>query len=211
MKECIIIGGGTSVLEGIEHRLWERIAKREIWSINFAFRTMPYLPKRQVWVDTTFFRNNMEDLESLSIAGVECHTKKHGIYNNIPAIIQHEVTREENNPDKLYIGLMGLSGMFALALATKEQYDTIYLLGYDFGTNSKANTTTHYYQNTDIKYTSNGVGNPGVYLTDTGVKKDVKLFDYFLKFPSKIYNVSPSSNIQSYEKITYNDFFSKIS
>jgi hypothetical protein len=110
---------------------------------------------------------------------------------------------------KLYVGNMGLSGMFSIALATKLKYDTIYLLGYDFGTNSIKNTNTHFYQDT-ISVVSGGVKNPGIYLTDTGVKKEVKLFDHFLQFRSKIYNVNPTSNIQSYEKITYNDFFNKI-
>jgi hypothetical protein len=212
MKTAILIGGGTSVLDGIELDLWNKIKdKADIFSINYAFKTMPYLPNKQVWTDTTFFRNNVEALENLYKHGVECHTKKHGIYNAIPEIKQHDTVREEKDAsNKLFIGLMGLSGMLALALAINMQYERIFLLGYDFGTSSINNTHTHYYQKMPIPVISSGINNPQVYLTDTGVKKDVKQFNYFNNKGSIIYNVSLRSNIQSFPKIRYEEMFTML-
>jgi hypothetical protein len=210
MKTAILIGGGKSVLEGIELDLWNKIKdKADIFSINYAFKTMPYLPNKQVWTDTTFFRNNVEALENLYKQGVECHTKKHGVYNAIPDITQYETAREEKdvNDTTLFIGLMGLSGMLALSLAIYMKYERVFLLGYDFGTSSISDTHTHYYQNMPIPVISSGIRNPQVYLTDTGVKKDVKQFNYFNNKGCTIYNVSLTSNIQSFPKISYEEMF----
>ena len=210
MKTAILIGGGKSVLEGIELDLWNKIKdKADIFSINYAFKTMPYLPNKQIWTDTTFFRNNVEALENLYKQGVECHTKKHGVYNAIPEIRQYETAREEKdlNNTTLFIGLMGLSGMLALSLAIDMKYERVFLLGYDFGTSSISDTHTHYYQNMPIPVISSGIRNPQVYLTDTGVKKDVKQFNYFNNKGCTIYNVSLTSNIQSFPKISYEEMF----
>jgi hypothetical protein len=218
MKSCILVGGGASVKEGIELGLWDKLAERkdwsEIWSINFAFMAMPYRPAKQIWVDTTFFRNNTEALQELNRNGVECITKKHDIYNYIPEIKQYKTTRDEFNVDidkPLFIGRMGLSGTFALSLSVALKYETIYLLGYDFGTNAIANQNTHFYQDT-ISVRSAGVRNPGVYLQNNNVvKKEVKEFEHYKNTTSKIYNVSLVSNISAFEKLSYQDFFSKIS
>ena len=211
MKTAILIGGGKSVIEGIELGLWDKIKdKADIFSINYAFKTMPYLPNKQVWVDTTFFKNNLGDLETLYKAGVECHCKKNAKYNAILEIIQHDTSRDEVTKDKLYIGAMGLSGTFAIALTIKLGYDRIFLLGYDFGTTSIKDTHTHYYQHTGIQFLSNGVRNPQVYMTDNGVKREVKLFDKFKSSLYNIYNVSMTSNINSFPKISYNELFERL-
>lgn len=216
LRTAILIGGGKSVLEGIELGLWDKLTDtkcfRDIFSINYAFKTMPYLPNKQVWVDTTFFKNNMTDLEALYKQGVECHCKKNPKYNAIPEITQHDTSRDEVVEDKLYIGLMGLSGTFAISLAIKLGYDRIFLLGYDFGTTSINDTHTHYYQHLKIPFISSGVNNPQVYMTNSGVKKDAKSFDRFkeLCYNTIIYNVSLKSNIDSFPKISYTEMFEKL-
>lgn len=209
MKSCIIIGGGSSVKEGLTLDLWNQIKGQDIWSVNFAFMTMPYFPSKEIWVDKTFFTNNIDKLQELSVNGVDCIAKEHGVYNEIKAIKQVACTRDEYNTDikkPLFIGSSGLSGVFALSYAISQGYDTIYLLGYDFGTKSLSDNKTHYYLDT-IAVSSHGLHCPEVYLDDNGPKKEVREFDYFLKENCKIYNVSPQSNIQSFDKIDYPTFF----
>jgi hypothetical protein len=209
MKRCILIGGGYSVKEGIEKGLWDIIKNEEVWSLNYAYKTMPYLPKKQIWVDSTFFKDNVVELQKLNQAGVECHTKFNNIYAFIETIQQHNTTREINNDKDYFIGQMGLVGMFALSIAVKSNYEEIYLLGYDFGTNNIDNKLTHYYQG-KIRTMSTGVGYPDVYLnTDNKVKREINDF-YKYKDYKTIYNVSINSNIQCFPKITYEEFFNKI-
>lgn len=211
-KSVIIIGGGTSIKEGISLGLWENIKDKEIWSLNYAYKTMPYLPKRELWIDISFFTNNTKDLQELNSKGVELHCKEHGKYSLIPEIKKYTTTRlpiEANN--KIFVGRMGLSGFFGLSLAIKEKYDTIYLLGYDFGL-IEGETKTHYYQN-DIQVISSGVGRPELYRAENNInliKPEIVDFELYLKESSKIYNVSLKSNINYFEKIDYITFFQKI-
>lgn len=212
-KSVVIIGGGASISDGIKLDLWNKLQQSniDIYSINFAYMAMPFTPKKEIWLDTTFFRNNMDSLYALEQRGCKLETKVHAKYNELPSIKQHAISREGITPNTLYIGSNGLSGFLALSIAILDGYDTIYLLGYDFGTSSIHDTNTHFYQN-ELAVSSSGVRNPGVYLnTNNTIKKEVQCFDKYKQFPVTIYNVSPASNIQSFPKIDYPEFFSKIS
>lgn len=211
MKNIILMGGGTSVNEGISLGLWDKISKEEVWSINFAFLTLPFLPTRELWVDISFFKNNMEAIQKLYLQGVSCHAKKHQFYRNISEINLYETTRNPNEMnDKLYIGRMGLSGFFALSLAVKEEPDNIFCLGFDFG-NKDGSKKTHYYQDT-IQVKSTGVGYPELYRNGNQVKDEVRDWENFTSptIKSKIYNVSPESAINCFPKIDYLTFFNKL-
>jgi len=206
-KRVIIVGGGASIKEGLQLGLWDKISTEEVWSINFAYKTMPYLPKREVWVDISFFKSNMNSLFELSQKGVPCYAKKHNCYADIPEIRTYDTTREITEPKKLFIGKLGLSGFFALQLAVLEQYSPIYLLGYDF---RDLNNQTHYYQG-ELVTTSVGVGHKELYIHKDGTPKEtVKDFNIFQDSPSKIYNVSPQSHIPTFEKIDYPTFFNQL-
>ena len=211
MKNVILVGGGASIKSGLELGLWDKLkdANVEIWSINYAFMTMPYIPAKEIWCDRCFFTENQHKLEALSKQGVECITKQNTFYDSIPEIKQYHWTRDfyYGTIDKpLFLGYMGLSGNLALSLAVALGYDIIYLLGYDYGTSSMKDTKTHYYQDTLVT-TSHGVNNPSIYMTDTGVKGEVNGYSAYLQSKSKIYNVSVNSNIQTFDKITYPQFF----
>jgi len=209
MKTCILMGGGASVKEGIDLGLWEQIKDKEVWSINFAFMTMPFLPKRELWIDFSFFRNNIDRLQLLYLQGVPCYARKHNKYAYITEINQLDITRDPKEIDKkIFSGRMGLSGIFALSLAVKEQYEVIYLLGYDFGsiTNDK---NTHYYQD-KLNVMSSGFGKPELYKENNNIKKEIEDFMLFIKPNIKIINVSPKSNIPYFEKIDYTTFFERI-
>jgi hypothetical protein len=211
MCRVIIIGGGSSLNEGIEKGLWNHIRDRETWSINYAFKAMPYVPTKELWVDRTFFKNNSTLLEGLYKNGVECITKENDFYKFIPEIKLFKHSNEYNPSNgTVYTGSLGLSGMFALSLAVKQEYREIYLLGYDFGTNSISNDNTHFYQG-KFDYVSSGVGNPQVYrdTTSGNLKKSVRDWDVYKDYKS-IYNVSLVSNISSYPKLSWEEFFERI-
>mgnify|MGYP001575108136 CR=1 FL=1 len=213
MKECILIGGGSSIAYGRSLSLFEKIKDKEVWSINFAFLTMQFLPARQIFLDISFFRNNIDKLQELYLKGVPCYTKKHNKYAGIPEIIQYETTRNPNEMNsKMFVGRMGLSGIFALSLALKENYDRIFILGFDFGsiTNDK---NTHYYQH-ELKVNSSGFGMPELYVQNNQAKNEVQDFEIFQKEALikniKIYNISPLSRIDAFPKISYEEFFKLI-
>lgn len=211
MKDIVIVGGGKSISEGVSLDLWNKIKdKAEIWSINFAFMVMPYLPHSEIWVDISFFRNYMDKLQSLHKQGVKCYAKKHHTYAGIPEIITYETTRDPKDIyKKMFIGRMGLSGFFALHLALKqENVKNIYLLGFDFGSST---TKTHFYQDT-IQVKSSGVNKPELYRDRSGrIKDEVRDFDVLRleadKRNIKVYNVSSESAIECFEKIDYTTFF----
>ena len=211
MKPLILGGGGKSIQVGLDLGLWDKIKdKAEIWSVNYFFMTMPYLPARELWCDRCFFTENQHKLEEIASKGVQCHTKCNSLYNNIPEIQQWSWTREQyfGRIDKpIFTGSMGLSGIFALSLAVAQRYAPIYLLGYDYGTSGMKDTQTHYYQGKLIT-TSHGVNNPSIYHTDTGVKNSVNDFEVYKEYSSNIFNISPTSNIKSFQKLDYQSFFS---
>ena len=208
MKRVIIVGGGKSVTAGIESGLWEKIQGQEIWSLNYTFKMMPYLPTRQIWVDTTFWKNNSQDMERLAQQGVLCHAKMNTRYLGIDYIKTHEVGRDLKEKNKIFSGAMGLCGMFALGLAIKEGYDEIYLLGYDWGTKSENDINTHFYQG-KTTYISSGVGRPQVYLQGSSPKKGVHDFDIY-KEHKTVYNVSVESNINTFPKLSFSQFYEQI-
>lgn len=221
MKRVIIIGGGDSVTEGLSKDLWTKIKGNTIWSLNYAFMTMPYLPTREIWVDRSFFKHNIDVLSDLANKNVEMIGMIMEGLTQLPKAKLYKAVRkqEEYNgkegiiKNKIYRGSQGFVGTYAIHLAICEGYNEIFLLGFDYGVPPSENpsTQTHFYQG-KIKVQSDGVGRPEVYLTRTN-KVNPKVSDYqvFLQEKDiKIWNVSPLSNISCFEKLTYDDFFTKI-
>jgi len=203
MKEVIIIGGGYSVKEGIEKGLWNKIESKVIWSLNYVFKVMPYLPTAELWVDSSFFKENASELQLLAEKGVKLYAKKHAMYAFIDKITQFETTRNKEDFNKfIYIGSNGLVGFFALSLAVR-QFDRIFILGYNYNV---IDNKTHFYQD---KIIHRGVGKTSVYLNKNGsVKKEVRDFEVYKNY--NIYNVSLKSNIQTFPKISWEEFFKMI-
>ena len=228
MKEVIIVGGGASVKDGIALDLWKKIEGKNIWSLNYAFMTMPYLPSRQVWVDISFFKNNQDMLQNLWKQGVEMVAKKHRQYADLWEIQTYEQTRLKTGykgkdafrgveQPHIFLGRMGMCGTFALSLAVAEGYDMIYLLGYDFGTPDFGDKNTHYYQD-QVKVRSTGVGNINVYRggdksNKSNVKTDIQDYDVFmpsLDSGEEIINESLRSHLYQFPKISYEQFFERL-
>jgi hypothetical protein len=205
-KEVIILGGGYSIKEGIEKGLWTYINKNniDVWSLNYAFLTMPFLPSKQLWTDFSFFLTCQKELLRLEKVGVELVSRTFGTVYKDFNIKTYDWSLEKVD-DKIFIGKMCLVGTFALSLAEKLNYEKIYLLGYDFGTSSLEDRNTHYYLNKDIRrpYLK------GTYREKNGSLKD-SIKDYKNFNAEKIINVSLQSNIPYFKKIGYDEFFREI-
>jgi hypothetical protein len=220
-KSCIIIGGGKSVREGIASGLWEKIKDREVWGLNYTYKLYPHKLSRLLFVDNSFFKHNQDDLHDLASKGVPIFSKKHSHMKHIPDtyIKQYETSRnitgfkgkeafKEPPETHLFIGLMGLCGIFSLSLAIAEHYNTIYLVGFDQGPPTSTDKDTHWYQG-QIDVKSTGVGRPSVYWdSPNNLKKQYQDYKIFTTVPDiKIYNVSPKSNIPYFPKIDYSEFY----
>jgi hypothetical protein len=112
---------------------------------------------------------------------------------------------------------MKLVGLFSLTLCIAMGFKEIYLLGYDFGEpiDKAGSGKTHFYQKDFIH---RGVGKKKVngkerYNTLLYEKEADGYFQCYVKDFDKvnIYNVSPNSRISVIPKITYDDFFKKLS
>lgn len=220
-KKVIIIGGGYSVKEGLAKDLWNKIINKEIWSLNFCYEFMPYVPKRQIWMDRNVFIDKCKEIQIMYHKGVDLYTQFNALYKSFSEdIVINQLTtfRDKKDfdslfPEKLFVGRFGFVGILSLSLAIKENYDEIYLLGYDFGTTSINDSNTHWYQELvkEKGIKSKGVGNAKVYIEHNNiVKSSVGDFDCFEKYKDKIYNVSLKSNIGCFNKISYDEFFNKI-
>lgn len=215
MKKVIIIGGGKSIVEGIEKGLWEKINGQEVWSLNFSFMTMPFLPSKQLWVDYSFYRNHITQLQELYKKGVPCVARFSGQYKNNPDIKTYNTFRKIDKAEEnsIFVGELGLVGTFSLGLAIQEEYDEIFILGFDFGTPNHGEKHTHYYQD-KMKVKSSGIGNINVYRQGEEIHEGIKDYDYFCELIKdkniNIYNVSLDSNIQCFPKLGWDDFFKKL-
>lgn len=220
MKSVIILGGGYSVHEGIELGLWKKIKDKEIWSINSSFKAMPYLPKREIWVDIGFFKHEANNLRDLHHQGVELVTRDRHNYRVLSKqiklygstrVIEEYYGKEAIIKDKIFYGRMGLAGQFALSLAVADNYDTIYLLGYDFGSKRNSIKLTHWYQKdiNKLDIYSTGAHRPEVYLQKNDKPRlEIEDWEVYKKEEGiNIFNVSIESHLEVFSRITYNTFF----
>jgi hypothetical protein len=221
-KQCIIVGGGSSIEPEWRNGLFDKIRGHEIWSINSAFKTMTYYPNKELFVDKSFFEKNVDALEHLYKNGVEIICKRHVKTQFIGEMKQFNTTRNINEyygenaiiKNLLFVGSIGLSGFFALSYAIASGYNRIWLLGFDFGSGSVTDTNTHFYQKEmkDLNIYSTGVGRPNIYRPKDGsLHRAVNDFEVYTKHPGvEIWNVSPQSNIACFPKINYQEFYTKI-
>lgn len=224
MKPVVLVGGGRSVRDQWKNGLFEKLREKdvEVWSLNFAYKCMPYLPDRQLFIDKYFFQENMNELQELYDKGVPITCKAHGKFVHLKQLEQFKTTRlktEYYGQDAIrraviFTGELGLTGFFSLSYAVAKGFTEIYLLGYDFGTKSLQHTDTHFYQEeaTTKNIRSRGVGKPNCYRKEGDCIKDSQLRDWLIYRHDgiKIWNVSPESNITAFEKITYQEFYERL-
>lgn len=196
MDNLIIVGGGNSV-PAHEH-LFARCLqasqinkKADIWALNRAFFELPVLADALLWLDLTFFYENYQSIYDLQNT-TELISRKQAIHDTVK-ISQYDVS-DIPEDNKIYCGAKKLAGIFALSLAISRGYKNIYLLGYDY---CQINNQLNWYKNTNTN--------------DIYTKYDAnKQFLTFVREDVKIYNVSPQSRIDCFEKLTYEQFYKKI-
>jgi hypothetical protein len=205
-KEVIILGGGYSIKEGIEKGLWTYINKNniDVWSLNYAFLTMPFLPNKQIWTDFGFFLTCKKELLELEKKNVELVSRNFGtLYTDFNITTYDWSLKKEKG--KLSMGETCLVGTFALSLAEELKYKKIYLLGYDFGTSNLDDRKTHYYLDKNIRKAAAKYK----YRKENGTVRDsIKDYEDFNK--ENIINVSINSNIPYFKKISYDKFFKEL-
>ena len=211
MNEIIIIGGGASIKPYI-NVLQPLLATKFTIACNYAYKTFPstflafmdrefYVPdyaKNYADKNTVRHPDIYEELKQLPlIVGINQNGIEEFRLDN--TILLDKKEREN------------LTGIFALKLAeTLMDKGVIYLLGFDWNRRTglperdpnyspNSDQQIHYYN--DIKH--RGVGYVGYYENHNPNKEFAKL----IKKDVKIYNVNPSSNINTFPKITYNQMF----
>jgi len=228
-KRVCIIGSGNSLQEGLDKNI-QNLLKNEItFTLNEEFRFFD--STATFFTDWTFYQCREKLLKNhpLIIGRFDSHigakdrkTKK--LYcSKLPQLIMlPSSSKYLDNPwnKGFYIGV--LCGLFTLTFTIALGVKEIFLLGFD---GKSVNGKTHHYQGIkDFGIFVNEEGRPrtGVGLTNgvynTGVfNKSRKSWnnDFWNKYKPelkkiKIYNVSPESTIDTFPKINYDEFISKI-
>jgi hypothetical protein len=196
------VGGGTSVQEGLEMGLWDKIKSTDIITCNNAILHIPYAPKYATWLDSTDKDPTVikKILETPCIRVTQQHHEECDDSKVIRFNIHHKPELFYNGIEQgaLFVGKRMFTGVFALSLAIYIGYKRIFLLGFDWSGKGE--------------WWGYGT-NPSVFLKDVKKKKvqdDVGEHHDVFKGKAEIWNVSPNSNIPSFPKITYGKFFTML-
>ena len=220
MNRCVIIGGGYSLKEQINNGFWQKIENNiEIWSINFAFLFMPYIPNTILWLDVKFFNQCKHKLSTIKCKKIAAFNDA---WKNWLEVLNYKTTRKFSGliDDKniVYVGGNGLTGFFSLTLAILEGFEEIYLVGMDFKVTEEIKNTgniihTHWYTEEDLKkhgMESPGIGKKQVYvLNNNQPNSNINGFKNYNQFHKKIYVVG-DSNIKNFINIGYDEFYRRI-
>jgi len=222
IKECIIIGGGKSIQEGIALGLKERIKDKFVIACNYAFKHF----------DCTFLAFMDRDFYVPASQRQQIYQDKYpDIYEELkllPLIIGYKQNPELGKaqlPNTLVVDKpfkdvqINLTGIFALSLAVKLNVETIFLLGFDWTRltaeqkgNKFYSPSTSNYENVDIHYYGQEIKHRGSgYVNFYEGHDPSNYFKFFEKTSSKIFNVSLQSNINDFEKISYEQMFTLLS
>lgn len=212
INELIIIGGGYSINNGISTGLRNKISNKLTFGLNFSFKD--FISTTTVFVDRNFYKTKKEELLKLPLV---IGRDYRGIYHDkAPNILALKATNRFNGKDSIKekrFYKSSLVGLFSLSIGISLlESGRVFLLGFDFGkiTNNKIRDKeiTHYYQK-DKSRKHTGTGKCKYYKDHLGKNNP------FLPFKQvnhvKIYNVSPKSNLNVFEKIDYSTFYKKLS
>lgn len=210
LKQLIIIGGGSSISEGVSKELWDKLKGRFVIGLNYCFHHYKDATFYS-WVDNDFYRKQIENLKSLPllIGAEHPELKKVKLPNTItlPSTARYDPTLKKGVYKLALVGLWALSlGCYLL----KDIEDAeIYLLGFDFGGKNKKDRQgrfiTHYYQG---KINHRGISKVSFYNNKEHRKK---CFQPFIEKQSiSIYNISLISKIPQFPKISYDQFFRRL-
>ena len=183
-NSLIIIGGGYSIKQGLEEGLYPKLANRLICGINYAYKyfDLTYLTCLNY---TDFYNENRIELSKLPLI-VTCNRPHPSRWLTNTILINKN---------------FALSGILALHVGLLLEPKEIFLLGFDY---KAINHHTHFYQGA---ISHRGIGKTKYYDYQGHAERD---FGQFKDSKIKIWNVSPDSKIESFEKINYQSFFKKL-
>jgi hypothetical protein len=199
-KQLFLIGGGSSIQDGLKLGLWEKLKDKFTIGTNFSYKF--FSATAQVYVDAPFYDANASELSKLPLILGTAYKVKQRLPNTCFFTPTNSYTRDLS--DGVYSPR--LSGIYALSLAVCIlDSGTIFLLGYDMqgtGKDEKNRAITHFYQG---QVEHGGVGKINYYDIKNRSEIDFGVFRQETKV--KIYNVSPNSRINCFEKINYEQMF----
>lgn len=223
-KQLIIIGGGSSIIEGIDKGLFGKLKNKFTFGLNYSHHFVD--TTTTLYVDDKFYYNEKLYLNALPmVIGQK--------FPEIPSSLHHitlPIAIKYNRDCKGGVYKPTLVGLFALSLGIHIlDIGEIFILGYDSGAKNKTfdqkgRALTHFYQygNLVSKYTDKpvtldhrGISKINWYngtRIDKVSKKRITRAEHEFKVYAqetrvKIYNVSLESKIPTFEKISYNQFF----
>lgn len=205
VDQLIIIGGGFSIKEGISLGLWDKLQDKFTFGLNYSYKT--FESTVQMFVDQDYYEHEASNMANLPLIIGKYHKPLTKIKTPNTILVNTHPQYSATLSKGVYKS--SLVGLFALTLGVyllKE--GEIFLLGYDFGAITNTNDLrnrrlTHYYQG---KIEHRGIGKTSYY-SPGHANRDFGVYNNSL---IKIYNVSPKSNLNVFEKIDYNNFYSKL-
>ena len=206
-NQIIILGGGTSIRNGIELGLWSELDGKFTIGLNYSYKF--FQATLQTYVDAlTFYKYEVRELQQLPlVVGLP-----YGIKDPSPNTLLIPATNTYKRDLSNGIFTMSLVGTYALSMAIHLLDEgEIFLLGYDFGNiggrvDEHQRPMTHFYQG---ECQHSGIGKTNFYQIKNREQRDFGVFKNEKKV--KIWNVSPYSNLTVFEKINYLTFFAKLS
>ena len=216
---------------GIPLKLKEIIKGNYTIGLNYFFR-YGCITTFNMFSDWQFYVDNYKSLKKLPLI-VGAHdpslkSHKRDITHDNTILLKNSGIYHGKKSISLGCFSKQLIGIFSLSLAIALEFKKIFLIGYDA---CEVNGQTHFYQGVadlkksipiyikgklkDHRLHFRGLGKKenGKYNTSTyDIKKNLnkKWFAPFINEDVKIYNVSPNSAIDVFEKIDYETFYSKI-
>jgi hypothetical protein len=195
----VIVGGGSSVREGLRMGLWDRLSDTRIFAVNYAGLRMPYAPDMACWLD-----HNYPPEAAKALGALPCpkYTKHLAVYGD--AEVMSTTNQPKDFPACLedniqFVGRRTISGIFALSLAIWLKCPRIFLLGFDWNVGPDGVSDWCYETSTKRAWLKN----------DVAPYDDISDHDVF-KGRAEIFNVSPITHIKSFPVLTYEKFFEMI-
>ena len=220
INECIIVGGGLSIRPEIEV-LKPILATKFTCLTNYSYKF--FNGTFLTFIDKDFYYpfdlnqnpdiyNELKQLP-LIIGKQEKELDNYKLDNTILVKGRNAFVKGRELIDGFYTGC--LTGVFSLHLVSflMNYEKIIYLLGFDWNGmleknlnySPKMDIQIHYYNKEEIKH--RGQGYVGYYVNHNADA----IFKLFVIPNLKIYNVSPKSGINCFEKIDYNKFYELLS
>lgn len=199
-KQLIIIGGGVSLKEGINKDLWNKLEGHLTFGLNYSYKY--FISTAQFFVDEIFYIEERDKMKDLPLIIGKYHKKMNEHPNTVlvKAIHKYDPTLKTGCYKSSLVGLYALS--IAIYLKPKE----IFLLGYDYGATGKDKkglALSHFYQD-EINH--RGIGKINYYTCKGRGERDFKPYIGH----GVIYNVSLTSTIPTFKKLSYDEFFKKL-